>query len=69
MVVHLTVMWQSLGGSVTLPGWKEGIFNSQSLPRMEHLALANKKNITDPSLGTQDSCGLNCGISDLKWLI
>lgn len=32
------------------PRWKEGLFNSQSLPRMEHLTLANENNITDPLL-------------------
>lgn len=35
---------------MTLPGWKEGLFNRHSLPRMEHLALANEKNKTDPVL-------------------
>lgn len=55
---HVAVVWWQHDA----PGWKEGLFNSPPLPRMERLALASVKNITDPSLGTQDSCGLNCSI-------
>lgn len=42
---HVAVVWWQRDA----PGWMEGLFNSHSLPMMDHLALPNE-NITDPLL-------------------